>query len=97
MPATTPSAALVPTVPAFTNTERLALAGFLAGYSGLTLHCGVASFLVREPGQRSRRLTIVGAPQPNPPSRTVSPGPSCSAGWTSCRCRPSAPPPTWAA
>jgi hypothetical protein len=27
---------LVPTAPVFTNTERLALAGFLAGYSGLT-------------------------------------------------------------
>jgi len=33
---TTPSAALVPAAPVFTNTERLALAGFLAGYSGLT-------------------------------------------------------------
>jgi len=34
---TTPvSAALVPTTPVFTNTERLALAGFLAGYGGLT-------------------------------------------------------------
>jgi len=34
---TTPvSAALVPTAPVFTNAERLALAGFLAGYSGLT-------------------------------------------------------------
>jgi integrase/recombinase XerD len=32
----TPSAALVPAMPVFTNTERLALAGFLAGYSGLT-------------------------------------------------------------
>jgi integrase/recombinase XerD len=32
----TPSAALVPAAPVFTNTERLALAGFLAGYSGLT-------------------------------------------------------------
>ena len=31
-----PSAALVPVAPVFTNTERLALAGFLAGYSGLT-------------------------------------------------------------
>jgi len=30
------SAALVPVTPAFSNTERLALAGFLAGYSGLT-------------------------------------------------------------
>ncbi len=36
MPTTTPSAALVPAAPVFTNTERLALAGFLAGYSGLT-------------------------------------------------------------
>ncbi len=36
MTTTTPSAPLVPTAPVFTNTERLALAGFLAGYSGLT-------------------------------------------------------------
>ena len=33
---TIPSAALVPVAPVFTNAERLALAGFLAGYSGLT-------------------------------------------------------------
>ena len=32
---TTPSTALVPAAPAFSNVERLALAGFLAGYSGL--------------------------------------------------------------
>jgi hypothetical protein len=36
MTTTTPSAALVPALPVFTNAERLALAGFLAGYSGLT-------------------------------------------------------------
>jgi hypothetical protein len=30
-----PSVALDPTTPVFTNTERLVLAGFLAGYSGL--------------------------------------------------------------
>jgi integrase/recombinase XerD len=36
MTTTTPSVALIPATPAFTNTERLALAGFLAGYSGLT-------------------------------------------------------------
>jgi integrase/recombinase XerD len=36
MATTTPSAALVPAAPVFTGTERLALAGFLAGYSGLT-------------------------------------------------------------
>ena len=36
MTTTTPSAALVTVAPVFTNTERLALAGFLAGYRGLT-------------------------------------------------------------
>jgi hypothetical protein len=33
---TTTSATLVPIQPAFTDAERLALAGFLAGYRGLT-------------------------------------------------------------
>ena len=33
---TTIPSALVPAAPVFTSTERLALAGFLAGYSGLT-------------------------------------------------------------
>jgi hypothetical protein len=36
MTTTTPSAALIPVAPVFTNTERLALAGFVAGYGGLT-------------------------------------------------------------
>jgi integrase/recombinase XerD len=36
MATTSPSTALVPVAPVFTNTERLALAGFLAGCSGLT-------------------------------------------------------------
>jgi integrase/recombinase XerD len=36
MTTTAPSAAVIPAAPVFTNTERLALAGFLAGYSGLT-------------------------------------------------------------
>jgi hypothetical protein len=36
MATTIPSAVLVPVTPVFTNTERLGLAGFLAGYSGLT-------------------------------------------------------------
>jgi integrase/recombinase XerD len=36
MATTSPSAALMPVAPMFSNTERLALAGFLAGYSGLT-------------------------------------------------------------
>jgi integrase/recombinase XerD len=36
MTTTTASAALVPAVPVFTSTGRPTLAGFLAGYSGLT-------------------------------------------------------------
>ena len=36
MTTTTPSAVLVPVAPVFTTTERLALAGFLAGYGDLT-------------------------------------------------------------
>jgi hypothetical protein len=36
MAITIPSAALVRLAPVFTNTGRLALAGFLAGYIGLT-------------------------------------------------------------
>src|ERR1700734_221219 len=36
MPTTIPSTDLVPLVPVFSPAERLALAGFLAGYSGLT-------------------------------------------------------------
>jgi integrase/recombinase XerD len=36
MATTTASTAPVPTAPVFTGSERLALAGFLAGYSGLT-------------------------------------------------------------
>ena len=47
MATTIPSAALVPITPVFTNTERLALAGFLAGYSGLTRQ----SACVRPPGE----------------------------------------------
>jgi hypothetical protein len=36
MATTLQPAALVPTAPVFTQAERLALTGFLAGYSGLT-------------------------------------------------------------
>jgi site-specific recombinase XerD len=36
MTATAPTAVLVPIQPAFTDAERLALAGFLTGYRGLT-------------------------------------------------------------
>lgn len=36
MAAATASTSLVPVQPVFTGSERLALAGFLAGYRGLT-------------------------------------------------------------
>jgi hypothetical protein len=36
MPTATPSTALVSGMPVFSPAEQLALAGFLAGYSGLT-------------------------------------------------------------
>jgi integrase/recombinase XerD len=36
MATTSPSTALIPAAPVFSNAERLALAGFLAGYRGLT-------------------------------------------------------------
>ena len=36
MATTIPSAVLVPVTPVFTSSEQIALAGFLAGYSGLT-------------------------------------------------------------
>ena len=36
MAATIPSTSLAPAQPMFTDAERLALAGFLAGYRGLT-------------------------------------------------------------
>jgi hypothetical protein len=42
MATTIPSAALVPVTPVFTSTERLTLAGFLAGYSRLTRQGSVA-------------------------------------------------------
>jgi hypothetical protein len=40
MTTTNPSAALVPPALVFTNTGRLALAGFLAGYTGLASRTG---------------------------------------------------------
>ena len=41
MATATPSTALAPAVPVFANTERLALAGFLAVYSGLAQAFGL--------------------------------------------------------
>ena len=57
MATTTPSAALVPVALVFTNTERLALAGVLAAYSGLTRQGIVVTERPagRKPWSRGRR------------------------------------------
>ena len=83
-----PSAALVPLAPVFANTERLALAGFLAGYSGLTRQAyeldlrQFASWCqqhqhppVRCPPRRHRVL------RPRPRSAAAGPGPPSPAGY----------------
>ncbi|MGE5289988.1 MAG: hypothetical protein ACM3ML_22945 [Micromonosporaceae bacterium] len=70
MASTIPSAALVPITPVFTNTERLAPAVFLAGYSGLTRQAyeldlrQYASWW--NPGQRVRQVN------PRPAALSVS-------------------------
>jgi hypothetical protein len=50
-------------------------------------------------GQRAgpaiAQVNDCGSPTARPPGQTTSPGPSCSAGWTSCRCRRGARPPAW--
>ena len=50
-------------------------------------------------GQRAgpaiAQVNDCGSPTARPQGQTTSPGPSCSAGWTSCRCRRGAPPPAW--
>jgi hypothetical protein len=62
MATTTPSAALVPVAPVFTNAERLALAGFLAAYSGLTRQAYELDLAVR------RLVPAASAPPvPGPP------------------------------
>lgn len=76
MATTISSAALIPAMPVFSNTERLALAGFLAGYSGLTpgLRAGLApvrrlvpvastATLPVPPGRRNVRLPVALMPQ----------------------------------
>jgi len=68
MTATT-TAALVPIQPAFSDAERLALAGFLAGYRGLTREAyalGGGKFFIasakiglNEPGMALRALAAI--------------------------------------
>ncbi len=59
MNTTTSSAALVRAGPVFTNTQRLALAGFLTGYSGLTREAYELDRFARDLEARGRaRATI---------------------------------------
>jgi hypothetical protein len=63
-----PSTALVTIQPAFTDPERLALAGFLAGYRGLTCEAYALDLRQFTTWCRVRSLTRVSAPVNRPHS-----------------------------
>ena len=69
MTTTIPSTALAAIQPVFTDAERLALAGFLAGYRGLT----------RE-GPHPRPAPSTWRPESAPKARSLSP--RTGGGWT---------------
>jgi hypothetical protein len=64
MPTTIPSAALAPAARCSRIPGGWRWQDSSRDTAAWPLPRGVSSFLVREPGQRSRRLTIVGAPRP---------------------------------
>jgi hypothetical protein len=64
MTATATSTALAIVQPAFTDSERLALAGFLAGYRGLTREAYALDL---------RQFTICAAPAASPCSPSAAP------------------------
>jgi integrase/recombinase XerD len=61
MATTSPSAAIVPVAPVFSAAERLALAGFLAGYSGLTRDAYKLDLRQYASWCHTRRLALFGA------------------------------------
>jgi integrase/recombinase XerD len=61
MAPTIPSTSLVPIQPAFAAAERLALAGYLAGYRGLTREAYTLDRASSPPGARSRSLSLFAA------------------------------------
>jgi len=61
MAPTSPSAALVPVTPVFSTAERLALAGFLAGYSGVTRQAYELDLRQYASWRQTRRLPLFGA------------------------------------
>jgi hypothetical protein len=91
MTTTTSSAAIVPAMPVFTNTERLALAGFLAGYSGLTREATSISCAYSVPAARisnASPVTWKPAAEPAPPSPA---GCAPSPGYTATQSRKNCP------
>jgi hypothetical protein len=66
-----PSAVIAIAEPAFTNTERLALAGFLAGYAGLTREAYAWTCASSPAGTTS---TSSGSSMPAGPTSSASPG-----------------------
>src|ERR1022692_3986118 len=61
MTTSAPPVALVPVLPVFTTAERLALAGFLAGYSGLTRQAYELDLRQYASWCHTRRLALFGA------------------------------------
>ena len=78
MATTSPSAGLVPVTPVFSTAERLALAGFLAGYSGLTRQAYARRVQAREPQRGLDRALppgpsrSLGLPSRSPVAETLS-------------------------
>ena len=61
MATTFPSAALVPVTPVFSTAERLAFAGFMAGYSGLTRQAYALDLRQYASWCHTRHLPLFGA------------------------------------
>ncbi len=60
-----PSTALATIQPAFTDPERLALAGFLAGYRGLTKEAYTLDLRLRPPGVQACSHPMTTAARPS--------------------------------
>jgi len=74
MAATTPSASLVPVQPVFAESERLALAGFLAGYRGLTREACTLDLRQSTGWCRTRSLPLFSVRRPGPQRARRPPG-----------------------
>ena len=73
MTATTHSTALAPIQPSFTDAERLALAGFLAGYRGLTREACTLDLRQFTGWCRARTLPLFSVRRPRALARRARP------------------------